>query len=65
MDELEILQPPGGVARSEEEALKVAEKLGYPVMVRPSYVLGGRAIEIVGSTADLKRYINTAVEVDP
>ena len=57
LDELEILQPPGGVARSEEEALKVAEKLGYPVMVRPSYV--------VGSTADLKRYINTAVEVDP
>ena len=65
LDELEILQPPGGVARSEEEALKVAEKLGYPVMVRPSYVLGGRAMEIVGSTADLKRYINTAVEVDP
>ncbi len=65
LDELNIRQPPGGVARSEAEALVVAERLGYPVMVRPSYVLGGRAMEIVGSTADLKRYINTAVEVDP
>ena len=65
LEELNILQPPGGVARSEDEALKVAEKLGYPVMVRPSYVLGGRAMEIVGSSADLRRYINTAVEVDP
>ena len=65
LDELQILQPPGGVARSEDEALVVAEKLGYPVMVRPSYVLGGRAMEIVGSNADLKRYIRTAVQVDP
>ena len=64
LEELNILQPPGGVARSEEEALKIAEKLTYPVMVRPSYVLGGRAMEIVGSNADLKRYIKTAVEVD-
>ncbi|KAK9816811.1 hypothetical protein WJX72_005323 [[Myrmecia] bisecta] len=65
LEKLDIKQPPGGMARSEEEALVEAEKLGYPVMVRPSYVLGGRAMEIVYSTKDLKRYITNAVEVDP
>ena len=65
LNELEILQPPGGVARSESEALVAANNIGYPVMVRPSFVLGGRAMEIVTSDADLKRYIRTAVEVDP
>jgi carbamoyl-phosphate synthase large subunit len=65
LDELDILQPPGGVARSEAEALVAANNIGYPVMVRPSFVLGGRAMEIVGSDSDLKRYITTAVEVDP
>ena len=65
LTELDILQPPGGVARSESEALVAANNIGYPVMVRPSFVLGGRAMEIVSSDADLKRYIRTAVEVDP
>jgi carbamoyl-phosphate synthase large subunit len=65
LNELEILQPPGGVARSESEALVAANNIGYPVMVRPSFVLGGRAMEIVTSDADLKRYLRTAVEVDP
>ena len=65
LEELDILQPPGGVARSEAEALVAANNIGYPVMVRPSFVLGGRAMEIVSSDTDLKRYITTAVEVDP
>ena len=65
LEELYILQPPGGVARSEAEALVAANNIGYPVMVRPSFVLGGRAMEIVSSDKDLKRYITTAVEVDP
>jgi carbamoyl-phosphate synthase large subunit len=62
---LDIRQPAGGVATNEAQALAIANNLGYPVMVRPSYVLGGRAMEIVYSDADIHRYINTAVEVDP
>ena len=62
---LNIRQPPGSVVSSEEEAVKAANGLGYPVMVRPSFVLGGRAMEIVYSEKDVRRYINTAVEVDP
>ena len=65
LSRLNIKQPPGSVARSEEEALSAAQALGYPVMVRPSYVLGGRAMEIVNSDAQLKKYITSAVEVDP
>jgi carbamoyl-phosphate synthase large subunit len=65
LNELGIRQPPGGVARSEAEALVEANKIGYPVMLRPSFVLGGRAMEIITSDKDLKRYITTAVEVDP
>ena len=65
LERLGIRQPAGGVARSEAEALDKARALGYPVMVRPSYVLGGRAMEIVYDDADLKRYVSTAVEVDP
>mmetsp|Transcript_12475 Transcript_12475/g.41082 ORF Transcript_12475/g.41082 Transcript_12475/m.41082 type:complete len:1151 (+) Transcript_12475:3-3455(+) len=65
LNKLGIQQPPGGIARSAEEAQEVAGKLGYPVMVRPSYVLGGRAMEIVYSSQDLDRYITTAVQVDP
>ena len=65
LNKLNIKQPPGGIARSKEEALAVAQKLGYPVMVRPSYVLGGRAMEIVSSDVDLDRYIREAVKVDP
>ena len=62
---LNITQPPGGVARSKEEALAIAGRLGYPVMVRPSYVLGGRAMQIVTSDSALVHYIATAVQVDP
>ncbi|WP_017324582.1 carbamoyl-phosphate synthase large subunit [Synechococcus sp. PCC 7336] len=63
--DLDILQPANGIARSYAEALAIAQRVGYPVVVRPSYVLGGRAMEIVYSDADLKRYIEAAVEVDP
>ena len=65
LQRLDIRQPPGGVATNEAEALAIAERLTYPVMVRPSFVLGGRAMEIVHSPADIHRYITTAVEVDP
>jgi carbamoyl-phosphate synthase large subunit len=63
--ELHIQQPPNGIARDEQEALAIARKIGYPVVVRPSYVLGGRAMEIVYSDADLERYIKTAVQIEP
>jgi carbamoyl-phosphate synthase large subunit len=62
---LGIRQPAGGSARSDAEAFEKARGLGYPVMVRPSYVLGGRAMEIVYDDEDLRRYVTTAVEVDP
>ncbi|KAK9826032.1 hypothetical protein WJX74_006982 [Apatococcus lobatus] len=62
---LDIKQPPGSMVTNESTALKVSQELGYPVMVRPSFVLGGRAMEIVYSDTDLKRYIENAVEVDP
>ncbi|GAQ91068.1 carbamoyl phosphate synthetase B [Klebsormidium nitens] len=63
--ELGIEQPPGGIAESEEAALAIAARVGYPVVVRPSYVLGGRAMEIVYDDARLGSYLETAVEVDP
>ncbi|MBE9039343.1 carbamoyl-phosphate synthase large subunit, partial [Oscillatoriales cyanobacterium LEGE 11467] len=62
---LDILQPPNGIARSYEEALKIAGRVTYPVVVRPSYVLGGRAMEIVYSDAELERYMKFAVQVEP
>ncbi|AFK20054.1 carbamoyl-phosphate synthase large subunit [Haloferax mediterranei ATCC 33500] len=65
MDDLGILQPEGGSATSESEALDLANDLGYPVLVRPSYVLGGRAMEVVYSDAELKEYIEEAVRVSP
>ncbi|WP_338729656.1 carbamoyl-phosphate synthase large subunit [Haladaptatus sp. DJG-WS-42] len=65
MDDLGIAQPEGGTARSEEEALALAGDLGYPVLVRPSYVLGGRAMEIVDDDEELKTYIEEAVRVSP
>ncbi len=63
--ELDIKQPANGIARSYEESLDIANRVSYPVVVRPSYVLGGRAMEIVYSDADLKHYMNYAVELEP
>jgi len=59
---LNILQPPNGIATNEQEALAVAKTLGYPVLVRPSFVLGGRAMQIVFSDAELQHYMRFAVE---
>ncbi|PRQ19618.1 putative carbamoyl-phosphate synthase (glutamine-hydrolyzing) [Rosa chinensis] len=65
LNELKIEQPKGGIAKSEADALAIATDIGYPVVVRPSYVLGGRAMEIVYSDEKLVTYLETAVEVDP
>ncbi|KAJ7514828.1 hypothetical protein O6H91_23G061300 [Diphasiastrum complanatum] len=65
LNELGIKQPPGGIARSEEDAVAIAERVGFPVVVRPSYVLGGRAMEIVYTNEKLKHYLETAVELEP
>jgi carbamoyl-phosphate synthase large subunit len=65
LHQLNITQPPNGLARSYEDALAIAQKIGYPVVVRPSYVLGGRAMEIVYSDNDLERYMTFAVQVEP
>ncbi len=63
LKKLNIKQPIGGTAMSVEEAVLVAEKIGYPVLVRPSYVLGGRAMEIIYNLQDLKKYMEQAVKV--
>jgi carbamoyl-phosphate synthase large subunit len=63
LHKLKLRQPPNRTARSAPEAVKHAEAIGYPVVVRPSYVLGGRAMEIVHHQADLERYMKTAVKV--
>ncbi len=65
LKELGIPQPPGQTVTTEEEAIKAACKLGFPVLVRPSYVLGGRAMEIVENEDDLRSYMRTAVKVSP
>ena len=65
LDKLGIKQPRNGLARTHEEAVAIAESIGYPIIVRPSYVLGGRAMEIVYSTTDLARYMTQAVDVSP
>jgi carbamoyl-phosphate synthase large subunit len=64
LDRLGIPQPPGAGVTSVEEALNVARSLGYPVLVRPSYVLGGRAMEIVYNEPELIRYLTLALEMD-
>ena len=63
MKEMGILQPDSGIAYSQEEAKVVAARIGYPILVRPSYVLGGRAMEVVYDEADLERYMTEAVKV--
>jgi carbamoyl-phosphate synthase large subunit len=63
VNRLGLKQPENGMARSREEAIAVAERIGYPVLTRPSYVLGGRAMEIVDGPAQLEDYIVTAVQV--
>jgi carbamoyl-phosphate synthase large subunit len=60
---LGLLQPDNGIARSRDEAIAVADRIGYPVLIRPSYVLGGRAMEIVDGPAQLDAYITNAVQV--
>ena len=65
LKDLGIPQPPGQTATNEEEAVAAARKISFPVLVRPSYVLGGRAMEIVENEADLRSYMRTAVKASP
>jgi carbamoyl-phosphate synthase large subunit len=65
LDKLGIPQPPNGLATNEEEALAAAHKVGYPVLVRPSFVLGGRAMQIVYSDDEVRHYMRFAVEASP
>ncbi|MDY3023761.1 MAG: carbamoyl-phosphate synthase large subunit [Streptococcus hyovaginalis] len=65
LKELGIPQPPGYTATNEEEAVVAATQVGFPVLVRPSYVLGGRAMEIVENEEDLRSYMRTAVKASP
>ncbi len=65
MDKLEIPMPESGMAVTVEEALEIAHKIGYPVMVRPSYVLGGRGMEVVYNDANLTSYMEAAIGVTP
>ncbi len=65
LDKLGLKKPPAGAAYSLEEALRVAQKIGYPLLVRPSYVLGGRAMRIIYHERELKEFIETAVKINP
>jgi carbamoyl-phosphate synthase large subunit len=65
LDKLKIPQPPNGLATNAEEALIISKRLTYPVLVRPSFVLGGRAMQIVYSDAELEHYMKFAVEASP
>ncbi|MBW2144573.1 MAG: carbamoyl-phosphate synthase large subunit, partial [Deltaproteobacteria bacterium] len=65
LKKLDILQPDNGIATNKEGAVKVADRIGYPIVVRPSFVLGGRAMEIVYDQEDLEFYIDTAARVSP
>ena len=64
MENLKIPQPKGAAVTKIKEGISVAEEIGYPVLVRPSYVLGGRAMQIVGDRKSLEKYLKTAVEID-
>ncbi|MEZ5868394.1 MAG: carbamoyl-phosphate synthase large subunit [Defluviimonas denitrificans] len=63
LQDLDLKQPVNGIASSDDQAIAIAEKVGFPLVIRPSYVLGGRAMEIVRDMDQLKRYITTAVDV--
>ena len=63
LNELGLKQPVNGIAHSDDEARAIAEKVGFPLVIRPSYVLGGRAMEIVRDMDHLNRYITHAVDV--
>jgi carbamoyl-phosphate synthase large subunit len=63
VESLELKQPPNSTARDKEEALRVSEEVGFPLVVRPSYVLGGRAMEVVHSEDDLAAYMDAAIDV--
>jgi carbamoyl-phosphate synthase large subunit len=63
LEKLDLLQPENGIAKSTKEAREIAEKIGFPVVIRPSYVLGGRAMEIVHDATQLERYMKEAVVV--
>ncbi len=63
VDRLQLKQPPNRTARTEDEAVRLAAEVGFPLVVRPSYVLGGRAMEVVFNEADLRSYMTTAVQV--
>src|SRR5499427_4002498 len=65
LNKLKIPQPPNGIATNETEALDASRRLGYPVLVRPSFVLGGRAMQIVYSDSELQHYMRFAVEASP
>ena len=63
LKKIKLRQPPNGLARSEKEAVAIAEDMGFPIVLRPSYVLGGQGMQIVHDMAQLKEYITTAVKV--
>jgi len=65
LDKLNLRQTPNGSAISTDDATAIANKIGYPVLVRPSFVLGGRAMELVYNEGDLRRYMGSAIEVTP
>jgi carbamoyl-phosphate synthase large subunit len=65
LDKLGLRQTPSGSAVSADEAVAIADRIGYPILVRPSFVLGGRAMELVYNADDLRRYMQSAIEVSP